>query len=171
MSLQEWLVIFHATLAEQWWPKCSQPSSVPSAAVVLPALCWPCLHGAFVQQPLPSMTAKCLVTSFCMLPRMLYVNRQGGGREFGWAQSKREARGSNQQQQQQKTAYAVTKPRTERRMGATTRVAKDWAGGHWVSCKSWQSRGSSAKKSLCLHWLCGSTYQKCGCPILSQDNG
>lgn len=29
-------MIFHATLVDQRWPKCSQPSSVPNAAVTLP---------------------------------------------------------------------------------------------------------------------------------------
>lgn len=92
-------VIFHATLVDQLWPKCSQPSSVPNAAVTLPAPRWKCLHVASAQQRPHGAAAKCSVTSFRLLPLMLRVN---GQRKTGVWPSTKQKRGEGRKKKKPK---------------------------------------------------------------------
>lgn len=101
------------------------------------------------------------MTSFRSLPLMLRVNGQRGRQEFGQAQSKKGAGGNLTKT----PASAVAVPKADGEWEPQPGWSRNGAGWRWVSCKSWQSPGSSAKKSLYLYWLCGSAYQKCGCPF------
>lgn len=148
-------VIFHAALAGQRWPRCSQPSLCPWCHHNSILLC----TGSFSMQRLPPVPAKCSVTSF-RSPHWCCVNGHRAGQEFGQAQSQR---GGNLTKT---PASAVAVPKADREWEPQPGWSRNGAHWQWHSCKSQQSPGSSAKKSLFLYWLCGSTSQKCGCPFL-----
>lgn len=151
-------VIFHAALVDQQWPRCSQPSFCPQChhnAIL------PCAGSVSTRRLCPA-AAKGSVPSFRSPPLMLCVNGHRGRQEFGQAHSKRGGGGNLTKT----PASAVAVPKADGEWEPQPGWSRNGAGWRWVSCKSQQSPGSSAKKSLCLCWLCGSTYQKCGCPFL-----